>query len=318
MARPLRIEFPGALYHVMSRGNERKAIVRDDLDREKRLDWLRRTVQTHGWRLHAFVLMGNHEHLFVETREANLSRGMQYLGGSYTSYFNRRHRRSGHLFQGRYKAQLVEADSYLLELSRYIHLNPVRAKLVAQPEAYRWSSFQGYARAARSLPWVTHTRVLGEFGGETTTARRAYARFVRSAIAEPPPSPLVGAVDGLLLGSERFVAKMRRLLRDRPNDNALPQLTRLKPRPALSEIVETVAAHFGHDTSHWKAGRRVEDASRAIAAYVARRHFGYPARAVATALGYGSHGGVHNALVRIESGPSALRQTAEELCRQFH
>ena len=99
MARPLRIEFPGALYHVMSRGNERRGIVRDDMDRRKRLDWLRRTVETYGWRLHAFVLMNNHDHLFVETPEANLSAGMQHYNGSYTSYFNRRHRRVGHLFQ---------------------------------------------------------------------------------------------------------------------------------------------------------------------------------------------------------------------------
>ena len=101
MARPLRIEFAGALYHVISRGNERAAAVRDDSDRQKRLHWLRRTVETYGWRVHAFVLMSNHEHLFLETPEANLSAGMQFLNGSYTSYFNSRHRRAGHLFQGR-------------------------------------------------------------------------------------------------------------------------------------------------------------------------------------------------------------------------
>ena len=140
MARPLRIEFAGALYHVISRGNERKPIVRDDLDREKRLDWLRRTVETYGWRLHAFVLMTNHEHLFVQTPEANLSAGMQYLGGSYTSYFNRRHRRAGHLMQGRYRGHLIDAEGYFLEVSRYLHLNPVRAKLCRRPWRYEWSS----------------------------------------------------------------------------------------------------------------------------------------------------------------------------------
>ena len=107
MARPLRIEFPGALYHVMSRGNERRAIVRDDRDREKRLEWLRRTVEDYGWRLHAFVLMTNHDHLFVETPRPNLSAAMQFLNGGYTSAFNRRHRRVGHLLQGRFKAQLI-------------------------------------------------------------------------------------------------------------------------------------------------------------------------------------------------------------------
>ena len=101
MARPLRIEFPGALYHVISRGNERQNLVRDDADRQKRLDWLRRTVEVYGWRLHAFVLLSNRDHLFVKTPEGNLSAGMQHYNGSYTSYFNRRHRRAGHLFQGR-------------------------------------------------------------------------------------------------------------------------------------------------------------------------------------------------------------------------
>lgn len=151
MARPLRIEYSGALYHVMSRGNARKAIVRDDVDREKRLDWLRRTVETYGWRLHAFVLMDNHDHLFVETPEANLSAGMQFLNGGYSSYFNRRRRRSGHLFQGRFKAQLIEEEGYFLEVSRYIHLNPVRAKRIP-PEKYPWSSYPGYVHPAVRCP----------------------------------------------------------------------------------------------------------------------------------------------------------------------
>ena len=110
MARPLRVEFPGALYHVMSRGNERCDIVGDDADCEKWVDGLRRTVETYGWRLHAFVLMTNHCHLFVETPEANLSSGMQFLDGSYASYFNRRQRRVGHLFQGRFKGHLIEEE----------------------------------------------------------------------------------------------------------------------------------------------------------------------------------------------------------------
>ena len=133
MARPLRIELAGGLYHVMSRGNDRRAIVRDDADRQRRLDWLERTVQTYGWRLHAFALMTNHEHLFLETPEPNLSAGMHLLNSSYTGYFNLRHRRAGHLFQGRFKAHLVEEEGYFTEISRYIHLNPVRASWSSGP-----------------------------------------------------------------------------------------------------------------------------------------------------------------------------------------
>ena len=317
MARSLRIEFPGAIYHVTSRGNARQQIVRDDADREKRLDWLRRTVETYGWRLHAFALMRNHDHLFVETPEANLSAGMQYLNGSYTSYFNRRHRRCGHLFQGRFKGHLIEEDGYFLEVSRYIHLNPVRAKAVARPQDYRWSSCPGYVRAARVVPWVTYARVLGEFAQTAATARRAYSRFVRAGVEEPPPSPFAGATGGLLVGSERFVTRVRALLRARPADDALPELAPLKPRPALEEIAETVAAHFGHDRGLWQPGRRVDDASRAAAAYLARRHFGYAAAAVAAVLGYRGHGGVHSAVARLEAGNDKLKKTVEKLARKL-
>ena len=318
MARPLRIEFPGALYHVISRGNERNRIVRDDVDREKRLDWLRRTVESYGGRLHAFVLMNNHDHLFVETPEANLSAGMQYLNGSYTSYFNRRHRRVGHLLQGRFKAHLIEEQGYFREVSRYIHLNPVRAKIVDRPEAYRFSSYPGYVRATRSLAWVTYGRVLGEFGRQATVARRAYGRFVRAGVAEPPRRPFAEARGSLLLGSEKFVDRMRRLLDDRPDDVALPQLAPLRCRPSLDRIVATVADHFGDDPSQWQAGRRVDGAGRAVAAYLARRHFGYAVGEVAAALGYGSHGGVHNALNRIEADSATLKRAIRKLVRTLH
>jgi len=318
MARPLRIEFAGALYHVISRGNERKPIVRDDVDREKRLDWLRRTVETYGWRLHAFVLMTNHEHLFVETPLPNLSAGIQYLGGSYTSYFNRRHRRSGHLFQGRFKGHLIEEQGYFLEVSRYLHLNPVRAKMVERPEDYRWSTYRGYVRGRRALEWVCYDCVLGEFGVENVAARRAYGRFVRAGAEEPPPRPFADAVGGLLLGSERFVMRARRLLEDRQEDAALPELRQLRPRPALGRIVEEVAEHFGHDARRWGHGRRVGDASRALAAYLARRRFGYPANEVALALGYRGHGGVASAVARIESAGPPLQRTADELARRLH
>jgi len=134
MARPLRIEMEDGLYHVTSRGNNRQVVFRDAMDFERRVNWIRRTVETYGWHIHAFALMNNHDHLFVETPRANLAAGMHYLNGSYTSYFNRRHRRVGHLFQGRYKALLIENEGHYWEVSRYIHLNPVRASLVKRPE----------------------------------------------------------------------------------------------------------------------------------------------------------------------------------------
>ena len=317
MARPLRIEFPGALYHVMSRGNERHAIVRDDADRQKRLDWLRRTVELYGWRLHAFVLMSNHDHLFVETPDANLSAGMQHYNGSYTGYFNRRHRRFGHLFQGRFKGHLIEEEGYFLEVSRYIHLNPVRAKLVAVPENWSWSSCPGYVHPNRRLDWVCYDRVLGEFGHGTAAVRRSYRNFLRAGLAEPPLSPLAEAVGGLIVGTSEFVDRIRRLIHDQPEDQEVPQRKRVRKRPDLATIAGTVAAHFGVERSRWAAGRRSGDAARAVAAYLARVRFGYPASEIAAVFGYRDHSGIGRAVRRVEQGGLALQRTVQTLERQL-
>ena len=198
----------------MSRGNERRPIVRDDADREKRLDGLRRTVETYGWRLHSFVLRDNHDHLFVETPQPNLSAGMQFLNGSYTSYFNRRHRRVGHLFQGRYKAQLVEEEGYYLEASRYIHLNPVRGGCVERPEQYRWSSYPGYHNPRRTFAWTTYEKVLEEFGRDQKKARAAYRQFVSAGIGQELASPFSRAFRGVLVGGQAFVERVRVMLSD--------------------------------------------------------------------------------------------------------
>ena len=313
MARPLRIEFPGALYHVMSRGNERRPIVKDDRDRARRLEWLRRTVETYRWRLHAFVLINNHDHLFVEIAEPNLSAGMQHLNGSYTSYYNRRHDRSGHLFQGRYKAQLIENEGHFWEVSRYIHLNPVRGKLVDRPQDWVWSSYAGYHRAAKQLPWVTYRRVLREFGRQEQEARRRYRRFVAAGVASMPTCPWRKAVEGLIVGGEEFVERIQEMLSGRRADRALPALEALRPRPSLAQIRDMVAESFGADVSIWAPGRRHDGEGRAVVAFLARRRYGYRVREVADALGYTSHGGVVTAVRRIESASPALRRRVERL-----
>ncbi len=317
MARPLRIELAGGLYHVMSRGNERRDIVRDDADRQRRLDWLERTVQTHGWRLHAFALLTNHEHLFVETPEPNLSAGMHLLNSSYTGYFNLRHRRVGHLFQGRFKAQLIEEEGYYLEISRYIHLNAVRAKLSLRPEEWRWSSYPGYHRAADVLGWVTYDRVLYEFGKAPVEARRAYRRFVQAGIAQPPECPWANAFRGLIVGSDTFAQRIRRLLGDRPADPDVPQLAGLRVRPSLEEIGAAVARHFGGVSASWPARSRCDDISRAVAAYLARCQYGYSAGEVARALGYRGHSSVSMAVSRVESGTDAVRRSIASLVREL-
>jgi hypothetical protein len=257
--------------------------------------------------------MDNHDHLYIETPEANLASGMQHLNGSYTSYYNRRHRRNGHLFQGRYKAHLIENEGHYWELSRYIHLNPVRAKLVNRPEDWPWSSYRGYQRPARQVPWVTYSRVLGEFGRPEERARRAYRRFIAAGVASAPECPWNDAVQGLIVGGEIFVDRIRGKLDRRSADKSVPTLEALRSRPSLKQIVHAVTKSFGTTPSSWSPGQRSDDASRAVAAFLARRTYGYRVTEVAKALGYSSHGGVVTAIGRIESASPALRRKVQRL-----
>ena len=177
MARPLRIEFPGAIYHVMSRGNVRQTVFRDDSDYQRLIKGLETVVGRLGWDLLCFVLMPNHFHLLVRTPRPNLSRGMQHLTSGYANWCSRRHRRPGHTFQGRFKSELIEDESYFWTVSRYIHLNPVRGKrpLADHPRDWPWSSYPGYDRRRRRVGWVAyealHSAWRGESGGNDLPRR---------------------------------------------------------------------------------------------------------------------------------------------------
>jgi REP element-mobilizing transposase RayT len=207
MARPLRIEFPGALYHVTSRGNARQDIALEDKDRAAFLAVLAKARERFAWLVHAYCLMGNHYHLMVETPEANLSRGMRQLNGVYTQRFNRRHGRVGHLFQGRYKAILVERESYLLELCRYVVLNPLRAGMVRRPGDYRWSSYRATAGEERAPAFLTTDWILGQFAPRRAPAQEAYRAFVAAGAGRAAPW---GDLEGqAFLGGEDFVERLR-------------------------------------------------------------------------------------------------------------
>ena len=203
MARPLRIEYEGAVHHVMSRGNARAPIVLDDEDRQAWVDVLGSVAGRFVWRVWAYCLMDNHYHLLVETPKANLSRGMRELNGVYTQAFNRRHAQVGHLFQGRFKALLVEKDVYLLELSRYVVLNPVRAGMVAHAGDWPWSSHRAVMGKAKTFDSLECGSLLSLFGTETGLARRAYGRFVVQGLGVEDPTAHV--VNQVFLGSEAFV-----------------------------------------------------------------------------------------------------------------
>lgn len=234
MSRPLRIEFPGAIHHVTSRGNARKKIFMDDTDRETFLATLGWVVERFGWLCHAYCLMDNHFHLLIETSAANLSAGMRQLNGVYTQRFNRLHKRAGHLFQGRFKAILVERDNYLLELSRYIVLNPVRARMVTSVEQYPWSSYPATVGAAPMPAGLTIDWLLSQFAKSRAVSRKRYAAFVEEGIGGKKPwSELKGQV---LLGSEQFVEKMTPLLEEHAAAREVPKEQRLLHRPALEKL----------------------------------------------------------------------------------
>ena len=207
MARPLRLELPGGLYHVTSRGDRRDDIFLVDADRERWQEILGSVCQRFNWRCHAYCQMTNHYHLVVETPETNLAKGMRQLNGVYTQYINRRHDRVGHLFQGRYKAILVEKDAYLLELVRYVVLNPVRAGIVADAAEWPWSSHRTALDQAPARSWLESDWILGHFGKLRRTAIRHYADFVRAGLERPSIwEALRGAI---VLGGETFAEELK-------------------------------------------------------------------------------------------------------------
>ncbi|OGP61401.1 MAG: hypothetical protein A2V67_01895 [Deltaproteobacteria bacterium RBG_13_61_14] len=185
MSRPWRIQFPGAIYHVTARGNDRQAIFRNNADREAFLELLGRSRDRFHLRLFAFCLMTNHYHLFLQTPQPNLAAALHWLNATYSGRFNRLHRRSGHLFQGRYQAALVTQETHWLHLSIYLHLNPVRAGLVDDPADYEWSSFRDYTRARSRFPWLSPAAVLDAYGLNPIAARRGYRRECLSLSGRP-------------------------------------------------------------------------------------------------------------------------------------
>jgi len=230
MARPLRIEFAGALYHVTARGNARGCIYKDDADRTQFLSQLAGVVKRHDWSCHAYCLMGNHYHLLIETATASLSKGMKQLNGGYTQWYNRTHRRVGHLFQGRFKAILVEKDAYLLELARYIVLNPVRARMVRSAREWAWSSYRATAGLAPPEPWLSTDWILAGFGKSRKSACGHYREFIREG--KDQPSPWEQLTNQIYLGDARFVEDMQRKINPEQSLEDIPRKhKRAPPRP---------------------------------------------------------------------------------------
>jgi len=282
MARPLRIEYSGAFYHVTSRGNERKAVYKSQRDREKFFSYLESATERYGAVVHVFCLMDNHYHLLIETPSGNLSQIMHHINGAYTTYFNTKRERSGHLFQGRYRAILIDVDEYAKELSRYIHLNPVRAGIAENPEEYRWSSCQYYTTVKRKPPeWLKRDFILSYFGNEPKTAMKRYRDFVRSVMDQEYKNPLAEISHSVILGGEKFIAEIKtRFLRDKQPDRDLPTLRDLSSRPGLGHIEKAVDSVLQQD----------EKLARQVTLHMCHRHSGMKLREIGQQFGIGESG----------------------------
>ena len=222
MARPLKIEFAGALYHVTSRGNCRQDIYLNDADRGRWLSVFAKVCDRFNWVCYSYCLMDNHYHLFIETPEGNLSQGMRQLNGVYTQRFNRYHNRVGHLYQGRYKAILVQKEAYFLELSRYIVLNPVRARMVNAPQEWPWSNYRATIGLASAEDWLNTTRVLAAFGAKKKSqAIRQFIDFVSRGKSQPS---IWNALNKqIYLGDDKFVEDMQCKISSETNLDEIPR-----------------------------------------------------------------------------------------------
>ena len=229
MARPLRIEYPGAIYHVTARGNARADIYLDDQDRNTFLKILGQVCDRFNWCCYGYCLMTNHYHLVIETPEGNLSKGMRQLNGVYTQTFNRTHQHVGHVFQGRYKAILVEKDSYLLEVIRYVMLNPVRAHMTQTAGQYPWSSYRAMIGKVPTPDWLSKEWVLSQFGNRESTARKYFIEFVKAG------SKKADLWDNLrhqiYLGDEHFIKNMQPHLEEKDLSEIPRKQHRINDKP---------------------------------------------------------------------------------------
>jgi len=267
MARPLRIEFSGALYHVTSRGNAKKAIFKDEEDRRLFLHTLAAVTKRFNWLCHAYVLMINHYHVIIETPDGNLAHGMRQLNGVYTQTFNRRHRRIGHLLQGRYKAILIQKDSHLLEVCRYVVLNPVKAKLVQSPKEWPWSSYRATAGIEKPHACLTTAWILSQFGVREGVAQGRYKNFVREGMER---ASIWKQVKGqVLLGEDAFTERFKNYLKGHEAIKEIPRSQRFLHRPSLVQ-------HFSKCKDNHTRNRKIQEAIE---------KYGYSQKAIADHLG---------------------------------
>ena len=295
MARPLRIEFKGAWYHVMNRGAARQDVFISDDERERFLELLGDLADRFGIETHAYCLMGSHYHLLLHTPLGNLGRGMRHLNGVYTQFFNRDQGRDGALFRGRYKAILVDADAYLLHLSSYIHRNPLDAGMVERLEDYRWSSYAAYVGRRKPRPWLHRNMVYSMLGGKA----KRYQTFVAQGIQEDLARFYRGKTVSPILGDEEF--KQAVLEQHGTDDPEVTERKRVHEPASLEEIVTAVADVLACDREKiHESVRGKQNLARMLAAHFAYRAGQLTYREIAQALGMNHYSAVSSSLRRLE------------------
>jgi len=267
MARPHRLQAEDCFYHITSRGDDRKKIFLHGTDYGKFLEYVITAKERFKFYLHAYCLMDNHYHLFLETTQANLSQIMHYINGAYTIYYNVKRKRCGHLFQGRFKSILVEQDAYFSELTRYMHLNPVRAKIVVNPSDYPWSSYNAY-RQSKNDGIIDINRVKQFLSMDL----RQYRGFVEDV--KDCPDPLKNVYAGFILGGARFIKDKLNQLRDEVESKDFAHKRAVKNIVELREVINAVAAYFKLDSEQICKSNKRPMTAKKVALYLLRRKTG--------------------------------------------
>jgi putative transposase len=311
MGRPVRVEYPGALYHITSRGNEKKEIFLADEDRTKFLNILKDYHERYGILVHAYVLLDNHYHLILETPRGNLLKVMHGINGSYTGYFNRKYRRVGHLLQGRYRAILVDKDEYLVALSRYVHLNPVRAGIVESPEEYDWSSYGGYIGRAKKEDWVEYTWILSQFDRDWKRAAKKYKGYVGEGVFGVGESPWKALFAQLVLGGDKFKDRIMGILRGKKLGSEIIARKKLTLYPRLEEIMRGVSEAFGVKKGGILLGGKRLNPARNVALYLAQRYTGLGNEEIGRLFGGLHYSAVSKAAARVREAVATDRKLGE-------
>ena len=272
MARPIRVNAPDVLYHITDRGNNGKVIFQDDRDRHRLLGYFKEAVERFKLKIHAFCLMPNHYHLEIETPYGNISRTMQWIKTIYTFYYNRRHTKQGHLFQGRFKSILVEKESHLVELSRYIHLNPVRGGLVNKPEEYAWSSYLDYIGKQNKRNWLETEWILEHLETYGWNGHWGYRKFVEEGVKREPPNPFKETILGIALGSEAFVDWVKEEFQGRLEGDLSSSYMKRFQAISVQNVIDTVSEIFQVSAESICQSGRHGNVPREIAVFLSHRY----------------------------------------------